>query len=118
MEDQGKLLLNEREAAQLLSMSAHFLRRDRISTSSVGIPFVRIGSAVRYRRVDLEEWIERHMQVQEPVQVHQLHPPTIVPVEASVKRGRGRPRKQAPEPCNAFLPAMAGAGVAKRTVEV
>jgi predicted DNA-binding transcriptional regulator AlpA len=64
MEDQEKLLLNEREAAQLLAMSIHFLRRDRISRSSVGIPYIRIGTAVRYRRVDLEEWIGRQIQVQ------------------------------------------------------
>lgn len=63
MEDQERLLLTEREAAQLLAMSTHFLRRDRISHSSVGIPYVRIGAAVRYRRSDLEEWIERRMQV-------------------------------------------------------
>lgn len=63
MEDKKKLLLNEREAAYLLSMSTHFLRRDRISTSSVGIPYLRIGAAIRYRRSDLEDWIERQMQV-------------------------------------------------------
>jgi predicted DNA-binding transcriptional regulator AlpA len=63
MEDKKKLLLNEREAAHLLSMSTHFLRRDRISTSSVGIPYLRIGAAIRYRRSDLEDWIERQMQV-------------------------------------------------------
>jgi excisionase family DNA binding protein len=63
MEDQEKLLLTEREAAQLLTISTNFLRRDRISNSSVGIPYLRIGAAVRYRRSDLEEWIERKMQV-------------------------------------------------------
>jgi excisionase family DNA binding protein len=63
MEDQERLLLTEREAAQLLAMSTHFLRRDRISNSSVGIPYLRIGAAVRYRRSDLEEWIERKMQL-------------------------------------------------------
>lgn len=63
MGDQERLLLTEREAAQLLAMSIHFLRRDRISNSSVGIPYLRIGAAVRYRRSDLEAWIKRKMQV-------------------------------------------------------
>lgn len=61
--DQENLLLTEREAAQLLAISNYFLRRDRISNSPVGIPYLRIGAAVRYRRSDLEEWIERRMRM-------------------------------------------------------
>jgi Helix-turn-helix domain len=89
MDDQGKLLLNEKEAAQLLSISPHFLRRDRISSSSVGIPYVRIGAAVRYRRADLEEWIARQMNAQ----LLRAHARVDVLVETPVKRGPGRPRK-------------------------
>lgn len=92
MEDQEKLLFNEREAAQLLAMSIHFLRRDRISHSSVGIPYIRIGTAVRYRRVDLEDWIGRQMQVQ-PSGPRSAGLKSVV-AEAKVKRRRGRPRKK------------------------
>lgn len=99
MEDQ-KLLLNEREAATLLSMSPHFLRRDRISSASVGIPFVRIGSAVRYRRADLIDWIERQLKAQELQPVSDFAPHTIRQPEQTVKRGRGRPRKTGPAPCD------------------
>ena len=59
MDLKDKLLLTEKEASELLSMSSHFLRRDRISSNSVGIPYIEIGASIRYRRVDLEVWIER-----------------------------------------------------------
>ena len=57
-----KILLKEEEAAELLSMSRHFLRRDRISENSIGLPFIRIGGAIRYRCVDLEAWILERSQ--------------------------------------------------------
>ncbi len=85
-----KLLLKENEAAQLLGMSAHFLRRDRISDCSVGIPFIRIGASIRYRREDLELWITEQMNRQ-----------SILPKSRDISqdnqtgepRRRGRPRK-------------------------
>lgn len=91
MEHHSKLLLNESEAALVLSISRHFLRRDRISTNSVGIPFVRIGSAVRYRLSDLKRWIESRSQSQHALQL----PQPAVLAQVHGKRGRGRPRKEA-----------------------
>lgn len=91
MDHQSKLLLNEIEAAQILSISRHFLRRDRISSSSVGIPFIRIGSAVRYRIVDLEKWIDGRSHVPETAFITER---AAVPTNDD-KRARGRPRKQA-----------------------
>ena len=92
MEFERKLLLNEKEAAVLLSMSTHFLRRDRISQNSVGIPFVRIGAAIRYRVEDLKLWIAGHMLQPMPA----LIPPPPASTDTVVKRSRGRPRKQSP----------------------
>lgn len=89
MQDEAKLLLNEKEAAQLLSMSIHFLRRDRISCDSVGIPCVRIGASVRYRRVDLEQWIDRKVHEPSPKSREGL----AIVDENPVPRRRGRPRK-------------------------
>lgn len=90
MNNEDKLLLNEKEAAHLLSMSTHFLRRDRISSQSAGIPFVRIGAAVRYRRSDLEAWIvEQVEKTASRPQILERSPEMIV----SDKRGRGRPKK-------------------------
>jgi hypothetical protein len=90
MNNDEKLLLNEVEAATLLSMSKHFLRRDRISDRSAGIPFIRIGAAVRYRRVDLEAWI-----------VEQTKNTALLPMiigsdqedRVAEQRRRGRPKK-------------------------
>lgn len=92
MHNEGKLLLNEKEAAQLLSMSTHFLRRDRISYDSVGIPYLRIGASVRYRRADLEHWIAGKLQ--EPSTPNRQS--SAVADEATVRRVRGRPRKMGP----------------------
>lgn len=50
-------LLNTAEAARLLGMSKAFLERDR--WAGARIPYIKIGSrAVRYRRKDLESYIE------------------------------------------------------------
>jgi len=64
MSDSGKLLLNEKEAAALSSMSTHYLRRDRITSGENAIPFLRIGSAIRYHRSDLEVTSLRSGQLQ------------------------------------------------------
>ena len=84
-----KLLLTEDEAAELLSMSSHFLRRDRISENSIGIPFIHVGAAVRYRPRDLEDWILEQKKA----------PPSPKPaksvqeIQQRDKRRRGRPTK-------------------------
>src|SRR5471030_1974626 len=86
-----KLLLNEKEAAELLNMSTHFLRRDRISEQSTGIPFLRIGGSVRYHCVDLENWIME--QARNPVR--KSVKPQKNSADCSIeKRRRGRPRKE------------------------
>ncbi len=49
-------LLNTKEAAQVLGVSAAFLERDRWAGAKV--PFVKLGSrSVRYRREDLDSYI-------------------------------------------------------------
>jgi predicted DNA-binding transcriptional regulator AlpA len=52
-------LLTEREAAELIGMSVHWLRRKRWAGG--GIPFIKIGDgpvgAVRYRREDIDTFI-------------------------------------------------------------
>lgn len=54
-------LLNTREAAEYLGMSMAFLERDRWTGPKV--PFVRVGSrAVRYRKTDLDCYIESRLQ--------------------------------------------------------
>lgn len=49
-------LLTTNEAAYLLLLSPKTLDKDRC-TRELGIPFVKIGRSVRYRRSDLEKFI-------------------------------------------------------------
>lgn len=51
-------LLDEKEAAALLDLKPGTLAVFR-STGRHGIPFLKIGRNVRYRRSDLETWLER-----------------------------------------------------------
>jgi excisionase family DNA binding protein len=53
----GRTLFNETEAAAFLDTSVGTLQVWR-STGRYGIPFVKIGRLVRYKRADLEAWIE------------------------------------------------------------
>ena len=49
-------LLNEYEVAKILNLKVPTLRRWRWAGSD--LPFVKIGSAVRYRQADVAEFIE------------------------------------------------------------
>jgi len=56
-----KELLSTKEAARMLGVSAAFLERDR--WAGARIPFIKVGSrAVRYRRSDLDAYIERQVR--------------------------------------------------------
>ena len=49
-------LLRNDEAAKFLNLSEKTLNKDRC-TREIGIPFVKLGRAVRYRVSDLEKFI-------------------------------------------------------------
>ncbi len=53
-------LLNTEQAARLLGVSASFLAKARV-TGLPPIPYTRIGVAVRYRRADLDAYVEANM---------------------------------------------------------
>lgn len=62
-------LLTEAEVARLLGLSPRTLRRWRHANRS-GPPFVYIGGRVRYRRDELEAWLEsqpRYRRTREPI---------------------------------------------------
>jgi predicted DNA-binding transcriptional regulator AlpA len=54
-------LLRDEEAAEMIGMSAAFLRKARcvgiLGNATPPPPHVQIGRAVRYRREDLDRWI-------------------------------------------------------------
>jgi len=54
---QHSLLLSPPQAAEILGVTVATLATWRC-TGRVGIPFVRIGRAVKYRVADLEAWID------------------------------------------------------------
>ena len=59
--DQVKTMMNTKDAANYLGISAAFLERDRWSGPT--IPFVRIGNgkgAIRYKVETLDGYIEAH----------------------------------------------------------
>ncbi len=54
-------LLDERAAAQYISMSVAYLRADRsrghLRGTTPGPAFLRLGRTIRYRRDDLDAWL-------------------------------------------------------------
>lgn len=50
-------MLDERQAAEYLTLSAGTLSVWR-STGRYKIPFVKVGRRVRYRRADLDAWLD------------------------------------------------------------
>lgn len=54
-------LLDEREAAAYIRMSAAYLRTDRcrghVGGRTPGPPYLQLGRAIRYDRADLDEWL-------------------------------------------------------------
>jgi len=53
-------LLKPEEAADVVGLAAQTLANDR-ATAKLGIPYVVIGTAVRYRPADLREFIEARL---------------------------------------------------------
>ena len=51
------ILLDQIRLAELLGCSARTLERQRLE--GTGIPFVRVGRLVRYRLVDVHQYLER-----------------------------------------------------------
>lgn len=52
-------LLKQREVAEMIGMSESWLEMSR--NKKTGIPFIKMERACRYRRSDVEAWLEQHM---------------------------------------------------------
>jgi hypothetical protein len=89
MKDPNMNLIDEHAASEFLCVSLSTLRRDRAS-SKLGIPLVRIGAAVRYRRLDLTAWVEAQMKKSAAQPTQYKSPATPMPAP---QRQPGRPRK-------------------------
>ena len=55
-------LMTEKDAAEFLKVSLDFLRNDRWRAGDEMIPYSKIGRLVRYRRADLEKFVEARMK--------------------------------------------------------
>ena len=58
MSNQTKELLNEKEVQKEYGLNARTLQRER--SLGTGIPYVKMGRRVLYKRADLDKFIEKH----------------------------------------------------------
>ena len=58
MSNQTKELLNEKEVQREYGLNARTLQRER--SLGTGVPYVKMGRRVLYKRTDLDKFIEKH----------------------------------------------------------
>jgi len=65
----NKHVLTDPEAAQYIGMSISFLRQSRMdgvrTNRAAGPSFIKIGRSVRYKKDDLDAWLNEHRVVLE-----------------------------------------------------
>lgn len=54
-------LLDTKEIANLLKISASSLEKGRCYANTTFPPYIKIGNAVRYRLSDVEQWLEHSL---------------------------------------------------------
>jgi hypothetical protein len=64
-------LFNQETIAAIRNCSLATIERDR--WAGTGIPFVKIGRLVRYRKSDIRRWLEGHPSVQSTTQAQLYH---------------------------------------------
>jgi hypothetical protein len=105
--DEHKQAFTEREAAHYIGMSRSFLRQSRQdgvrANRTPGPPFVKVGRAIRYLVMDLDQWLLQHRQeppnendgAPSPGAGSQSDGPASLPAAAAVRwRGRTTARKR------------------------
>jgi predicted DNA-binding transcriptional regulator AlpA len=55
-------ILNEKMTAEYIGMSISWLRQARMNGNKNAPPFLKIGKSVRYRKSDLDAWLESKLQ--------------------------------------------------------
>jgi predicted DNA-binding transcriptional regulator AlpA len=60
MAEQIDRLMNQKQVAEILGMSEAWLEISRFKKT--GIPYIKIGRAVRYRTSDVNLWLEKNAQ--------------------------------------------------------
>jgi len=63
----SKEIFTEKEAAAYIGMSRSYLSQDRINGYRVnrtpGPSFLKLGRSIRYRKLDLDEWLNKHLKI-------------------------------------------------------
>lgn len=59
-------LMTESEVAEILNISTATLSRMRRSRENDGPPWIMVGGRPRYRRLDLERWLDEQAQKKQP----------------------------------------------------
>jgi len=57
-----KCTFTEKETAQYIGMSVSWLRQARMKGDKNAPPFLKIGKSVRYRKSDLDAWLDTKLQ--------------------------------------------------------
>ena len=57
-----KVTLTEKETSDYIGMSVSWLRQARMNGNKNAPPFLKIGKSVRYRKNDLDAWLETKLQ--------------------------------------------------------
>ena len=64
MQEPGKKIIGEHEAAKLINMSVYFLRQARcdgaVGNHTPGPPYYRVGRRISYNVEDLNAWLSEH----------------------------------------------------------
>ena len=58
--DDADRLMTTADLARFLVRAESSIEKDRVN-GKLGIPFVRLGRMVRYRRADVEAWLSHHV---------------------------------------------------------
>lgn len=65
--EKNREILTEKEAAIYIGMSRSFLCQDRMNGYRVGRTpgptFMKLGHSIRYRKSDLDDWLNQHRKV-------------------------------------------------------
>jgi hypothetical protein len=83
--DRNPDMLRSAEAARYIDMFDSWLRQTRMAGRTDGPPFLRQGRAIRYRRCDLDQWLERRLCGGD------VKPPEPPPVPAPRPQSRRKP---------------------------
>ncbi len=83
-------LFTQDTVAALLNCSLATIERDR--WAGTGIPFIKIGRLVRYRKTDVRAWLANHQPVQSTTQAQLMKENQTIKADASSAKNSSMPK--------------------------